>query len=160
MTPRRFKALLNEQTITARKVFDAVPQQETWTVNLVQQELHRVNSSLRDRRVIEGCLASLVNSGLVKEPQRGYFTRVKVTEPSADQPQQLEEDEITAMPSPQSPLDRLAEIATQVVQHANSLKTLAAQLEAAALDITEQHAKELGQLDKLKQLQTLLKEIS
>lgn len=164
MTPRRFKALLNEQTIAARKVFDAVPQQEAWTVVQVQSELHRTNSSLRDRRTIEGCLASLVDTGLVKEPQRGVFVRVKVNESELADPTfsagDDAEDVPQAMPEPQSPLDKLGELALQITQHANSLKTLAHKLETAALEIAEQHSKDLAQLEKLKQLAVLLKEVT
>lgn len=79
MTPAKFHQLLNCQTITARKVYEAVPKEEAWTPSRIHSTMmRRGQGGSRDLRITTGCLQSLKESKLIAEPQHGEFIRVEV----------------------------------------------------------------------------------
>jgi hypothetical protein len=65
----------------AKKVLDVVPLQEPWSKDQIASELRRIGSSA-DRTVVEGCLNTLCERGVVKEPTRGYFIRITARQPA------------------------------------------------------------------------------
>ncbi len=77
MNHKRHEQLLAAQSVIARKVFAAVPAQEAWSSKKIYQELMRIGSSTRDVRVVEGCLNTLVEVGLVQEIVHGSFIRIQ-----------------------------------------------------------------------------------
>jgi hypothetical protein len=76
MRKSRYDALVASLTSIAHKVFLAVPAQERWPVKAIYAELRRTNATSADVRVIEGCVDSLVDTGLVREGPTGFFSRV------------------------------------------------------------------------------------
>jgi len=76
MTPSKYKKTLDSQTAIARKIFECTPIAEAWSSNKIVSEMTRVYGTRTDLRTVEGCLDSLKNDGLVKEPERGAFQRV------------------------------------------------------------------------------------
>jgi len=59
----------------AKKVLGAVPIQAPWSKEQIVSELRRAGATV-DRAVVDGCLITLCERGLVKEPSRGSFIRV------------------------------------------------------------------------------------
>jgi hypothetical protein len=168
MTPARHNAILSGLTLVATKVFNAVPIIEAWTVNQVISELQRQGQSVREHRVVAGCLASMKESGVVTEPEPGYFRRVAVRERSTTKPQPVakvppQEQELKLdIAAPSAPakkpgqLDRLGAISAELRQQAKQLTQLADRIDAAAIT-TEEEIAALGEdSKKLRALQSIL----
>lgn len=159
LSPTRYEERLRNLTPTARKVFDAVPISEPWSSTYIQSEMSRLGTRPGGTDILMGCLNSLKQAGLVEEPERGQFIRARV------RPAKTEKDpqpaaEKAPMPTPQKPeakpaaptsaIDLLAGIA-------KSMRALAGEIETAALAIEEGQAKAGEEVQKLRQLQALLK---
>ena len=140
---------------TAQKVYSAVPISEPWSVTRIYSEMQRIGTSTRDQRVVQGCLNSLKESGLVVEPERGIFARVairpEVKKQTESQTTTKEEKmPITATKTPRNPMAILSDLAARC-------KALADEIETAALEIDEYVTAKDADAGKLKQLQALLK---
>jgi hypothetical protein len=164
----RFKPVFNGMTSIAQKVYDAVPIQETWSHTEIQTELTRVGLG-RDLNVTRGCLRSLVEAGLIIEPQSNHFIRVpvRVKLKLCSQPEEEQETEMaspsaqTSVKNPtQSALEKLGLLAARVNTAASNLKALSSELETAALEIEEMLAAKDAKMVKLTQLQSLLKDLA
>lgn len=73
----RYKALYAGLNSAAKKVYNAVPMQEQWTIAQVLAELTRLGSHV-DYRVVEGCLETLVKAKLVRQVSRDLVQREPV----------------------------------------------------------------------------------
>lgn len=144
----------------ARKVLEAVPVLSPWTKDQIHGELRRQGTGC-DRSHVDGCLDNLRGRGLIKEPARGQFIRItgKTTSPQPEedmattgirvlQPQAVEQQAADKKDS----LSRLAECA-------KSLRQMADQVDAIALDVEERVQTIERDTEKLRQLQALLKSI-
>ena len=148
MNPARLRAIENSQTSIAKKVLSCVPIQEAWTQHQIKMELHR-SGSRTDPRIIEGCLNTLLESGLIKEPTRGSFQRIHIPDVQKDEP-------AVAQPQPEKkPVDPLSRLATV----AETLRELADDLEDIALEVTQTRSSNDEELEKLRTLKTLLKQL-
>lgn len=149
----------------ARKVFAAVPVQEPWTQAQVIAELRRTGHAC-DATVVGGCLDTLRGRGLVREPSRGMFVRVRAR---LKPPAPVVEEEI-AVPAPVTareapaiqaaavaPLERLAALASALRLQAQTLLDQADRVEEIALDAQQLVDTERAGGEKLRQLQALLK---
>lgn len=147
---------LSGQTSVAQKVFGAVPVSEPWEVYQIHAELRRQGSHA-DRSVIDACLMQLIDSKLVKRVgQKPYrFVRVerastKNNEDAKVIPMKDESPKLQAVAAPSDPLSKLANLAA-------SLRNIANAIEETALEIEQARSAEADKLDKLHQLQALLK---
>lgn len=174
MNESRFNAVYRGLSEQAKKVYQAVPLTESWSVAQIMSELART-SGQREHRVVTGCLSSLRDVGLVRELAGGQWVRVEVrakvatthVEPEMPQPPKQEpqkEPEMPAIntkPAPQqsnvTPLERIGGLSSQVLGIIQSLHQLAADIEATALEVEEQIEKIQKDSARLKQLQELLK---
>lgn len=165
MTPSRQRQLLAGQTALARKVYDAIPIAEAWSVSQIICELARVGVR-HDKRVLEGCLSCLAGSGLVTKGG-GTYRRVSVNE-RVPAPTVPEEEEVTmpaaasSMPPSKQPanaITHLSNLASRATELATQLRDLADDIEAAAIEVDEQFKMNGEDLQKLKQLQGLLKSL-
>lgn len=181
MTEAKFNAIYRGLTEIAKKVYEAVPMQEIWTVGQVINELNRLGYNRQEHRVVMGCLTSLRETGLVKEPKQGHFVRAEVrvkqavtTQPDHQeitQPTQPVETEMpkkeaempqvkAKTPAPNTtPLERIGGLSAQVLDVVKQLHQLAADIDAAAIEMEEQLEKVKEDNAKLIQLKSLLKSI-
>lgn len=168
MTPARNKAALQGQSGIATKVYDATPIQEAWTSSRICGQIAK--SSNADLNIVRGCLNTLIDSGLVREPQPDHFQRVPVREEARKEPATQDRptltlahahDHASASP-PASSIDVLAAIAQQLRDMCKQLAAVASELESAALSIEEKASASENdpELVKLRQLQALLKSLS
>lgn len=154
---RRYNAL----SVNCKKVYDAVPISEPWSTSYILSEIQRKSSYTSNARVLTGSLNTLKASGLVREISPGLFVRVaikpaasktedntEITEEEKDQ--QMPQQKTAEKKEPASAIDLLAGIA-------KSLRTLAGDIETAALAIEEGQSKSTEEVQKLRQLQALLK---
>ena len=169
MNKARFKALFDGQSSIAKKVYGAIDAVELRTSKQIQQDLIRAGIA-RDFTITEGCINTLVDSGLVQEKRAGYFCRTPIKEktttadrspeaPTNEEEQMAEATITQEEPQKQNHIDRLASLAGRVTNIAGMLATLSADIEAAALEIDSQIAADHAKMAKLHQLQSLLKEL-
>lgn len=165
----RFNALHSGLTSVARKVYDVVPLAEQWTTKQIVMEMNRRGMSM-DTKIIQGCLESLVHSGLVREPARGEFTREAVkaliSKPviNKEYPEMAEvisniTTTLTKVPAvvEPSPMERIGALAQRVNQISAMLQSLAEDINDAAVEIQAQMESNEKDVKRLKQLQALLK---
>jgi hypothetical protein len=167
MNESRFNAVYRGVSEQAKKVYQAVPLNEAWSMQQIMAELIRTTGQ-REHRVVSGCLNSLRDLGLVREVSPGSWMRIEVrakvattnTEPETPK----KEPEVPASntkPAEEksniTPLERIGGLTTQVLAIIKSMQQLAADIEVAALDVEEQIEKIQKDSARLKQLQELLK---
>lgn len=175
MNNARHKSIVEGLSAIAAKVYEAVPISEPWTVHQVLFEMARLNNQPYQIRVVAGCLSNLVESGLVKEPSRGSFVREPVKERPTIEAMTKKgvlrefagiapKEQVMPTNQPASGaaqlIDRLAQIGSSLRALADHAKSIADEIDSAALAAEEDRSKLLGESDKLRQLQTLLKSIS
>ena len=147
MNSARMRAIEEGQTGIAKKVLSSVPIQESWTARQIISDIAR-SGSRPDPHIVEGCLSTLCDSGLVRERPRGYFQRIK--------PKEKKVVSIAAAPAqPKEPVDPL----TKLSNIASSLRTLADEIEDVALTIEERQTATTEEIAKLRQLKALLRDL-
>ena len=167
MTATRIRILENQQTGVAKKVYGAVPINEAWPSKSIVAELTR-QGQVRDFSIIEGCLNTLKEVGLIKEMAPGYFQRVK-PKPTVEK----EAEPMTTKPlnpvippnssikgEPTEPVDRLAAIGTKLRGLSQMFLELADDIDEATLAFEEKASGNDEELAKLRQLKGLLKSLS
>ena len=160
MTATRIRILENQQTGIAKKVYGAVPINEAWPSKSIVAELTR-QGQVRDFSIIEGCLNTLKEVGLIKEMAPGHFQRVKPkptvekgAEPMTSPPKTPIKGE------PTEPVDRLAAIGTKLRGLSQMFLELADDIDEATLAFEEKASGNDEELAKLRQLKGLLKSLS
>lgn len=153
----KYQERIQNLSAIAQKVYAAVPASEPWSMTCIHSEIQRLGGSTRDSRIVHGCLNTLKESGLIEEPARGTFIRsairpIKTKEAPATQPTMKDEAQMTApiQKQPRKPMEILSELALRC-------KSLADEIETAALEIDEYVSAKDVDSGKLKQLQALLK---
>ena len=161
MTATRIRILENQQTGVAKKVYGAVPINEAWPSKSIVAELTR-QGQVRDFSIIEGCLNTLKEVGLIKEMAPGHFQRVK-PKPTVEK----EAEPMTTKPlnqptksEPTEPVDRLAAIGTKLRGLSKMFLELADDIDEATLAFEEKASGNDEELAKLRQLKGLLKSLS
>ena len=158
MTPAKLTIAMQGQTGIAKKVFECVPAQESWTEAQVIGALMAMTGSTPDARIVRGCLRDLADSGLIRKTDSSHWQRVRMKTK-----QELKE---TVMASekkvcPIDPIEMLGGLATEVASLArdfdSQLKRIATQIDDAALAIAQDRESSAGAAEKLRQLQALLK---
>lgn len=163
MTATRIRILENQQTGVAKKVYGAVPINEAWPSKSIVAELTR-QGQVRDFSIIEGCLNTLKEVGLIKETAPGHFQRVKPKpKPTAEkeaEPMATTPQKALAKSEPTEPVDRLAAIGTKLRGLSQMFLELADDIDEAALAFEEKTSGNDEELAKLRQLKNVLKSLS
>ena len=165
MNEARFSSIHRGLSTVAQKVYAAMPIADELSIEAVRWELIRSKGGHTiDLHTIRGCLSSLVASGLVTEPSRGQFSRVAIKEaykaPAEPKPiKEAKQPEKPAMPK-QGAIDKLTALSARVRTAMSDMKTLADDIDNAALEIEADILKAGEGAQKYKQLQALLKEMS
>lgn len=173
----KFDSLYRGVTDQAKKVYQAVPITEQWSSAQIIAEINRTGKSC-EQRVVQGCLASLKESGLIKEPSIGHWIRTEVrtkqlhsitpmktvrafTPPKEEETTVANNVQPIAQPkSETTALERISNLSAQLPPIIQSLQKLAADIEATAIEIEESIEKTNKDNAKLRQLQELLKALS
>lgn len=161
MTATRIRILENQQTGVAKKVYGAVPINEAWPSKSIVAELTR-QGQVRDFSIIEGCLNTLKEVGLIKEMSPGHFQRVKPkAEPMTTKPlNPVIPPNSSIKGEPTEPVDRLAAIGTKLRSLSQMFLELADDIDEATLAFEEKASGNDEELAKLRQLKGLLKSLS
>lgn len=162
MNEARFSSIHRGLSTVAQKVYAAVPIADEWAIEAVRRELTRKGHTI-DLHTIRGCMSTLVDSGLVTEPSRGQFSRVAIKEAykAPAEPKPIKEAKQPENPMPkQGAIDKLTALSARVRTAMSAMKTLADDIDNAALEIEADILKAGEGAQKYKQLQALLKEMS
>ena len=162
MNEARFSSIHRGLSSVAQKVYAAVPIADEWAIEAVRRELTRKGHTI-DMHTIRGCMNTLVDSGLVTEPSRGTFSRVAIKEAykAPAEPKPIKEAKQPEKPMPkQGAIDKLTALSARVRTAMSAMKTLADDIDNAALEIEADIIKAGEGAQKYKQLQALLKEMS
>lgn len=167
MTPTRQQSLLRAQTALARKVYDVVPIRTPWTPLQIKGALAAGGHSSAELSVIRACLNDLKEAGLIREADRQMYLRTEVRTPlQKDQPmpQVVTSIKPAAKASSASPIELLGDLASQLKtlgeEFSAKAQALAARVEEAALTIEQGLEANAANLEKVRQLQTLLKSLA
>lgn len=166
MTPQRLQAQLSGQSSVAKKVYEVVPIQDAWPHGKIYATLNEITRSTMDMRIFRGCLNSLKESGLVREPMKDFFQKSPIKEKKEMEMQTLAPISTISKPasgahgqtlseqkSASDPIDLLSTLSSR-------LRSLADDLDGAAIAIGDGIAESSKNLEKLKQLQSILKSLS
>lgn len=174
--PVKIEAMLQGQTGIARKIYEFVPIAEEWAEYQIASEMARVTGSKVDLKVFRGCLRDLADSGLIRR-RNDQFRRAaapdKTQQKEAEMPAAKAVTTLQRKPSPTaaskpeqaapSPIEILGDIAGSIValgkSMAEQLHQLASRVEEAALQIEQGQEANAANLQKIKQLKSLLRSL-
>lgn len=174
MNEARFSALYKGLSEKAKKVYQVVPISESWTLSQMMMELNRISPGQNhNQRSVGFCLGSLKDVGLIKEVSGDKWIRVpvraKVTmNDEAEERPTITKEEAVSKETPQTtktvkeestPLERIGELSSQVITIIQSLHKLAADIDAAAIEVEEQIEKIKRDSVRLKKLQEIFKDL-
>lgn len=167
MNESKLQIALKNMTAPLRKFYEFVPAQEPWTAQQILAEAARAGLSW-DTSKAKGCLNGLVESGVVREPQRGFFIRTEIRtakqqEPEPNMPTVQPLRKVITNDEPrqqEAPEDGLMAVAERVRKLADDVRAIAHAIESAAVMVVEKEQRCAEETKKLRQLQELLKSIS
>lgn len=163
MTPAKMESLTQGLNGVAKKVLEACPLSGPWTTGQIVGEIRRQGHGI-EFNVVQGCIARLVEQGLVREPEHGLFVRVAarmrvVAKPEPEPEQPAERAPAHRPEEPANPLDRLGRIAATARSLAEQLAALASEIDSAAIDAEQRVETISADASKLRQLQQLIKSL-
>lgn len=165
-TESRIQQLLAGQSSTARKVFEYVPIQQAWSAHDIHCAALAVNATSVSVHAVRRALGELKDAGIIREPVGSKFQRDAVTiklRIETPMPKQAVELVTATKKQEINALDALAGLSSEVVALANDfsarMKAMASRIEEVALSVEAEREGSSQATAKLKQLQSLLKEI-
>ena len=161
MNQARYDSIVRGLSAIARKVFDVVPMATAWDTHQIMAEIARRNISVsRDLNVIEGCLRSLVDSGIVRRVD-GAYRRIEVANKLIEKP--AKEPEVQTPPAKVQPkasaTDTLIALSQEAAKLGAALSALSKRIDDAVLDIEQEMEAERAQVAKVRQVAELLKSL-
>lgn len=171
MNDSRLRLRESQLTSVARKVLEAVPIAESWVTSRIINELARLGMKYSPS-IVEGCLNSLSEDGLVKEVHKGEWKRVTIDSRSVtgkpgpapcdppdagvdmarDGADALHYAVVTAKAAQPDLLTRMAALANRLRQDADDLDEL-------ALAVAEEIENAKAGSSRFDQLKRLLKDV-
>jgi hypothetical protein len=168
----RLELIAAQQSSIAKKVLDVVPLQQAWSVRQILSELARLGLRY-ELKAVTGCLSSLKDSGLVKEPKIGTFIRTPLgaresahneKPPVSHEPQPppgIVKESSSAMDAKvKDPLGRLLAATNALRDAAKQLNAVANEAEDAALALQQEVEAANADNNKLHKLRDILKSLT
>jgi len=153
------------ETLTgvAKRVLDATPISEPWTVAQICSEMGRSGSHV-SFNIVLGCLNTHKQAGLVKEPMTQYFQRVAVTVPEPKAKPAAPAANVVPLMSAEKiterePLESIGAMAQRLREAGRALIMWAEDLEQVGIEYEtriEKAGQDSPEIAKLRQLQTIL----
>lgn len=144
MNSSRLKVLRNGVTGIAKKILDCVPIMGTASPKEIMTELHRMGTRT-DPKIVDGCLMSLLDTGVIRQPQTNRFQQVTSKE---KEPMSNTATATTGKPA-DATHDRLAFLAS-------SLRSIANEMDDIALSLQSDDGAEKEELKQLRALKVML----
>lgn len=150
----------------ARKVLDAVPVQEPWSMLLIMEAMRRNGCGNPDHRVVLGCLSRLVDDKLIRAVASDKWQRVAprpVLRPVAQKVEpdlEVKDSAQPAQPEKRATLEKMADVAAKLRGSAGELLAAAKAVDDLAIEVEERIAEIGAKNSKLAQLQALLRDLA
>lgn len=161
MNTTREQRLLEGQRTNAQQLYEYVPIKEAWTVNQITQAFKQHKKNI-EPRIVHGCLRSLEEAKLIKQPKPGLYQR---TETRKRQPVKLngtEKPTIVVNNKSPSKKEDLSTRMTNVLDGMEALSTMAKELsdelESIMINIQETIEEARVKAERFDRLQQLLKD--
>lgn len=163
--PEKLDEVLRGLNGVAKKVLDVCPKSEGWTVSQICSEMRRLGSN-PDMRIVEGCLKNLVDQGLVKQQgpreYRQYMrvtAKAQTTESKNVAQLSIVETKKTEPVNVENAMEYLAGLAADARAISERILSLARLIDDAAIKVGEKAQGSAEEIEKLRQLQALLKSL-
>jgi hypothetical protein len=171
LTKDKVELLLKQQSSIARKVFDSVPIEQSWTVSFIMNDMARRGISAKEPKTVTGCLNTLMSCGLVCEPSTGKFVRTKTKEeyvPPKEKvlptPKAVKEIDVIATPlikvEKSDPSQLIADIAIRLMEISSQLQAVTKDAEKFVSEADRWMAEKESEYESLRNLKQLLKGLS
>lgn len=152
MTPRKMARLEESLNTTGRKYLAYVPYSPT-KLNVILDRIRAAGLST-NLEVIEGVIGNCLRMGLIEEPALKTYMRVRARDFESEEPETTTPDlTLVANNTPVDPMTRFSQIAT-------TLRQVADEIEALAVDMDESVKAAAKDGAQLRELQALLKRIA
>lgn len=158
MNQNKIDRKLGGVTKVAHKVYDCVPRQDAWTANQVMQELKRQGYQYSISSTA-GCLKSLIETGLVREPKPGLFQQITPgNKPDHEQPKLV----VDKNPEPvrMTPEEQIDDIAKRLNALAEDGKRINEDAGLMAIELQDLKDKIAGRASDMQQLELILQRIA
>lgn len=150
LTESRRDELYNVSNGTARKVYDSVPIQETWSTDVINGELMRKGTRV-SYKAIQGSLAHLASIGLIKESPKGYFRRIEVRAENKEQ-ETMAANPVLSLPPKKNPFDVLQHKLMNLTRLSDQFKTAIAEVSDELLTLQVHQEEESKKYQKIAEL--------
>lgn len=131
MLQEKAENILTGMSLLARRVMDAVPRQEYWSIGQISNEMNRQLKHAHSKGEITGVLRTLVDAGLVAEAGLLTFkSTVKLPEVKPVSAPPLKQK---GTPEP-TLMEKFFDLATQLRKTAEQIETLAMEMDTAIKD--------------------------
>ena len=140
MNSTRLAVLHAAHTGIAKKVLDAVPINQAHSPKQILQELYRMGTRC-DPKTLDGCLMTLLDSGVIRERSTNTFQQVVIT---------------TKDTAPMSSTNKPAPIFDRLAAVASTLSGIATELDDIALNLQSDGEAEKEELKQLRALKVML----
>jgi len=137
MNAKKQRKLLESQERNAIGIFECIPKTDHWSITQVIHEINRIHPSYTvNMPVLQGCLKSLEQCGLIRCDSDGLYFQTEVREPQPKKPtltsvpKPIKEKPMPA-PKKQDPLAVLEDISKDITN-------LKEKMDAAAIAIQDQ----------------------
>lgn len=161
---------LRGQSAQVQKTYTAVPIQDWWTAAQIGSAIQRASGAAMDRKTLDACLHHLKDAGLVQRRADGTFQRAQVREVEEKKVAEEPKREVVTVKATDLPvrvepkgndaLDRMLALAANMRCQADYLNNMAKQVEEMALEIEEKRESGDAEVQKLRQLKSILKELA
>lgn len=143
----------------AKKVYEATPMAEPWTIQQIYGEIVRLGISL-EHRAVHGALGAMAEKGLLREKPKGSFQREAI-KPPAPKPEPTTMEIAMTKIAPAAtitttPLERFEALAARVGRLAQEVSDLSEAINDAVIDLQDEQEKGSDEMQKLRQLKALL----
>lgn len=133
MNERKFNQVMQGQSGSAKKVYEAVPKAIAWPPHQILTEVRRTNPGFNaPLEAFIGILSSLKSDGLIKEPRKGCYIRSEVRPAARKSPRarvaEVKEAQETVPPAVLPVEGKLEKIADQLVELSEHLLTISLQM--------------------------------
>ena len=174
MRQSKVNAMLMNGTTVAKKIYEAVPIIEPWSIGQICAEVARLELIAKPTMsIVQGCLNSLKENKLVRETSSQHFIRTPVTSEKPEkkvnpmlttlnlvsprQTLQLPKAEGTEMNK--NPLDLLGNLSDEAKTLSKKMMELSSKIDEVAVEIDELLNNQSEDKENLQQLRELLKKI-
>jgi hypothetical protein len=160
----RQQQLLAGQSSIAKKVFDFVPIQDSWSTHDIHNASLAANATGVSSYAVRRALGELKDAGLIREPIGGKFQRDAATPKPIKEPlmTQVAKPTVVAIKKPEGALDVLAALSGEVVsmseEFSGRMKVMAARIEEVALSVEAEREGNAETIAKAKRLQEMMKD--